>query len=85
MAGLALSVALMVLARSGYRLHYAGDEGIRTYASVSHWLVGLAMPVIFTWHYVSGLRMRRRVRTKPSAPTAVDGEVMGPLIQTPFL
>ncbi|NML95762.1 hypothetical protein [Novosphingobium olei] len=66
-AGLALSGVLTVLIGSGYLLYYAGEEGVRTYASLSHWLVGLAMPAIFTWHYVNGLRMRRRVRTKSTA------------------
>ncbi len=45
---LLLIFALMIV--SGYLLYYAGDEGLRANVSLIHWVVGLAIPVMYLLH-----------------------------------
>ena len=59
-AGVCLCVLLTLLIASGYMLYYVGSEQIRAWTGVVHWSLGLLLPVIFTWHYLNGLRTRRR-------------------------
>jgi hypothetical protein len=59
-AGIALCALLATLIISGYLLYYVGDEAARSWASVIHWALGLGLPVVGVWHYLNGLRMRRR-------------------------
>lgn len=59
-AGIALCSVLAALIASGYMLYYVGDEDLRAWTSVAHWAVGLGLPLIFVWHYVNGMRARRR-------------------------
>lgn len=59
-AGLALSTVLTVLIVSGYLLYYAGDDTLREWTSLTHWSIGLGLPAVFLWHYLSGLAERRR-------------------------
>lgn len=66
-AGIALCAVLVVLIASGYMLYYVGDERVRDWTSIVHWIVGLVLPVVFLWHYLNGLLLRRR-----NAGTAVD-------------
>ncbi|MCB2057147.1 MAG: hypothetical protein H6916_04160 [Novosphingobium sp.] len=61
-AGIALCAVLAVLVGSGYLLYYAGDEALRDWTGLIHWVIGLALPGIFLWHYISGLYERRRAR-----------------------
>ena len=63
-AGIALTAVFGVLILSGYMLYYVGSEGVRDWASLVHWVIGLAGPVIFVWHYLGrnaakGRRARR--------------------------
>ncbi|NML95967.1 hypothetical protein [Novosphingobium olei] len=60
-AGVALCAVLAALIASGYMLYYAGDEDLRAWTSLAHWTIGLGLPVIFLWHYLNGLRARRRI------------------------
>ena len=60
-AGIALCAVLAVLIMSGYMLYYVGDEDLRNWTSVAHWAIGLILPVVFLWHYLNGLRARRRI------------------------
>lgn len=59
-AGIALCAVLAVLVITGYMLYYAGDEDLRALASLAHWCIGLALPVIFLWHYLNGQNARKR-------------------------
>jgi uncharacterized membrane protein YdfJ with MMPL/SSD domain len=59
-AGIALCAVLAVLIVSGYMLYYAGDETLRDWASLAHWVIGLSLPAVFLWHFLNGLRARRR-------------------------
>ena len=48
--GVVMLAALVWLVVSGYLLYYAGDEGLRTYASQTHFWVGLALAAMFAVH-----------------------------------
>lgn len=58
--GISLGSLLIALTVSGYLLYYAGDEETRPVISVVHWVVGLAIPGILTWHVISGRRRKTR-------------------------
>ena len=58
-AGVALCAVLAVLVASGYMLYYVGDDSLRKWTSVAHWLIGLGLPAVFTWHYLNGFAVRR--------------------------
>lgn len=60
-AGVALCAVLAVLIASGYMLYYVGDEDLRNWTSLIHWGFGMGLPVVFLWHYINGLRARRRI------------------------
>lgn len=60
-AGVALCVVLAALIATGYMLYYVGDEDLRAWTSLAHWTIGLGLPVVFLWHYLNGLRARRRI------------------------
>lgn len=59
-AGATLCMLLTVLIISGYMLYYVGAENLRAWTSEVHWIIGLGLPAVFIWHYVNGLRARRR-------------------------
>ncbi|MCJ2181591.1 hypothetical protein MTR62_02535 [Novosphingobium sp. 1949] len=60
LAGIVLSLVLTVLVSSGYLLYYAGGETLRAGSSLTHWVLGLALPGAFVWHYLNGKRVRRK-------------------------
>ena len=57
--GVGLTALIAVLIVSGYLLYYVGAEAFRSWASVIHWGIGIAVPAIFIWHYVHGQNKRR--------------------------
>lgn len=59
-AGIALCSLLAVIIASGYLLYYVGNDTARSWSSLAHWSLGLALPGIFLWHYLNGLNARRR-------------------------
>jgi hypothetical protein len=59
-AGIALCLVLAVLILSGYMLYYVGGEALRDWTSLIHWSIGIGLPAIFAWHYINGLRARRK-------------------------
>jgi hypothetical protein len=61
--GLALTGLVVVLISSGYMLYYVGGETLRDWTSIVHWVVGLAVPAVFIWHYLHG--QSRRARRTP--------------------
>lgn len=61
-AGIVLSAFLCTLIVSGYMLYYVSSDDLRQWTSLIHWAVGLPLPAIFIWHYLNGLRARRRKR-----------------------
>lgn len=54
--GLVLLSALILLMVTGYLLYYVGGEQIRALASRVHWVLGLALPAAFVWHYLGRRR-----------------------------
>ncbi len=57
--GVSLLAVLGLLIASGYLLYYAGGERLREWTSVIHWMIGLALPVVFIWHWLHGVSLRR--------------------------
>ena len=58
-SGAALCIALIAITATGYCLYYLGDEGVRMAASLSHWILGLALPLVLALHALLGRRDRR--------------------------
>jgi len=48
--GISLSAALALLTATGYCLYYLGDESARAVSSLSHWMLGLALPATLACH-----------------------------------
>lgn len=46
------------LVATGYCLYYVGDETWRGWASLGHWVVGLALLPLFLWHRFAKKRRR---------------------------
>jgi hypothetical protein len=65
--GLGLAVVGGVLILSGYMLYYVGLEWLRDWTSVVHWVIGLASPILFIWHYQG----RRPVKKSAKAADSV--------------
>ncbi len=63
--GLTTLVALLIL--SGYLLYYAWDDDFRGWVSLIHWVIGLGVPIIFIWHYVSRTEAQRKRRQRKQA------------------
>lgn len=59
-AGVTLCGVLTVLIASGYMLYYVGAETVRDWTGIVHWAIGLALPFVFLWHYLNGIKLRRR-------------------------
>lgn len=66
--GLGLTALIGLLILSGYLLYYLGSDGLREWTSLLHWIIGLAVPTIFIWHYVSRTEAQRARRRKRQTP-----------------
>jgi hypothetical protein len=55
-----------VLILTGYALYYFGGEDSRAVISMTHWIVGLAFPLIVAWHVWAGYRSRHLRHAGPS-------------------
>ena len=62
--GIALTTASAILILTGYMLYYVGDEGLRDWTSIIHWVLGLGVPALFIWHYLHGVSKRRAAQRK---------------------
>lgn len=69
-SGATLAGILICLMLSGYLLYYVGDEDLRDVASIAHWSLGLASPLLFFAHYWA-----RRSSRDAEAPDAADAGV----------
>ena len=68
-SGLALLLACAVLALGGWALYYVADDALRGWLSISHWALGLALPVLLLSHIVGARRNRRQQdRATPHPP-----------------
>lgn len=66
--GLGLTALVGLLIVTGYLLYYLGSDGLREWASLIHWCIGLAVPIIFIWHYVSRTEAQRARKRKKAQP-----------------
>ena len=57
-SGLLLVGISLFLILGGLALYYSTAEGFRSAATLSHWVVGLAMPVLIVLHLVRGKKSR---------------------------
>ena len=53
-AGITLTSLQVILIVTGYALYYFSGELSRSIASMVHWVLGLATPVILIWHVKMG-------------------------------
>jgi hypothetical protein len=56
--GVVVIAICAVLVVTGYGLYYAGGETLRHNAALAHDAVGLAFPLLLTWHIFAGRRTR---------------------------
>ena len=56
LSGGTMLAALTLLAVSGWLLYYAGSPALRDTASLCHWLLGLATPLLLGWHWLQRRR-----------------------------
>lgn len=66
LAGIVLTAVTGVLILSGYLLYYLGIEWLRDWTSVVHWMIGLALPAVFVWHYFGRNKAIVRTGVRPS-------------------
>jgi hypothetical protein len=59
LVGCVLLAAVALLVLTGYLLYYVGNEEDRSWVSLVHWLLGVALPVVFIIHYRRGRRLAR--------------------------
>jgi hypothetical protein len=57
-SGLGFGAGIALLVVTGYLLYYAGGEALRDAASVLHWALGLAAPLLLVFHIRQGRRGR---------------------------
>lgn len=60
LSGAIFTLTLSVLVATGAMLYYAGDEGLRSAASVVHWAIGCAVLLFGALHVWLGRRSRAR-------------------------
>lgn len=59
-AGWSMIAVLCALAVTGYALYYIAGEDTRPWWSTSHWILGLALPLLLMVHVLTGRRALRR-------------------------
>ncbi len=57
--GIGLIVIMLLLTITGYLLYYAGGEETRPVISLVHWVIGIVVPALLTWHVITGKRRNR--------------------------
>ena len=65
--GTLLAAAVGVLVLTGYLLYYVGNEDLRGWISLGHWLVGVLLPAVFIVHYRRG-SLRRSASSTGGSP-----------------
>ena len=58
--GITLVTFMLLLTVTAYLLYYDGDEKLRPIISLMHWIIGLAVAPLLSWHVISG-RLQTRV------------------------
>lgn len=70
LAGTALLAIFAVLTATGYALYYFAGEDTRAVISLTHWVIGVALPVGLTWHVIAG---KARAVPKEATAPAIEG------------
>jgi hypothetical protein len=60
--GVTVICAMLLLTVTGYLLYYAGGEESRATISMVHWIAGLLVPALLTWHVMSGRSQKKVVQ-----------------------
>ena len=60
-SGLVVATGLGVLVVTAFGLYYIGSDWLRSYTSLVHLVVGVAMPLLILAHVVLGVRSRPRL------------------------
>lgn len=60
-SGGTLFAMLVVLSATGYLLYYVADDRARELISLLHWVLGLAIPVVYLTHRIAKNILRPRV------------------------
>jgi hypothetical protein len=58
-SGAVVATAMAVLTLTGFLLYYLGDEQARAFASIVHWVIGLAGAALLGLHVRLGVRAAR--------------------------
>ena len=67
--GIGLTALVAELILSGYLLYYVGDDTVRSWSSIAHWVIGLATPIVFIWHYLGHKpKIARKKRERAKSP-----------------
>lgn len=71
-SGLVMVGGSLFLAATGLALYYATGEGLRSTASLAHWIIGLGLPIALIVHLVRGKGSRpvAAVRSRRAPPRA---------------
>ncbi|WP_445775849.1 hypothetical protein [Shewanella sp.] len=65
-SGVIQSMSLLLLALTGVGLYYLGSEDSQLFASVLHTLFGVSLCASFTWHFIHGLTLQKKLqKNKP--------------------
>ena len=60
--GITLIVVMLLLTVTAYLLYYSGSEETRPIISAIHWIIGVVVAPLLTWHVISGRAQTRAVR-----------------------
>jgi len=83
-SGSALAALLILLTASGYLLYYASGDRLRSVISISHWAMGLALPLPYLLHRLkrrrprSQLRQPQRQQPDPQNPPQAAPSLLSP-------
>jgi len=67
-----------ILVVTGYALYYAGDEGLRAYASQLHFVIGACCPVLLVWHIAEGRRRSAELKAASARARAERDPALPP-------
>jgi hypothetical protein len=63
-----MGFSCVLLAVTGCGLYYIGDEQLRAWTSLAHWLPGLLMPLLLLTHVLLGQTLKRRRSHRAKTP-----------------
>jgi hypothetical protein len=70
--GIAMISGATVLALTGWGLYYVGDEMLREWLSVGHWLIGVSAAPLLTLHVLTGKARAAKQTFRTQSPETAD-------------